>query len=249
VKDEDTMHRLARSIVETGGREGVEALLGLLEEGGASGHRLHPLCGSIAEAGAPEDAEKLFGLLERTGHPDGARALLKAAVSLSGDEGLDRCLGLLAGSNEGDVRAAAADVIARLDPSGHVPQLVEALGREEFGRTQWHLTQALARAGEAGMTQLTEFLAEDRNEHRKHEILSSLSHLDEGDASSVLASVLLRDDQPRIREHAAEILAKIANNNALAALTRALEQEADADVRERVAEHLSRARERRGGGG
>ena len=103
--------------------------------------------GSIAEAGAPEDADRLFQLLEGVRHPEGARALLKAAVSLSGEEGLDRCLGLLQESKEGDVRAAAADLIGHLNATNHIPQLLEVLAREDFGRAQWQLTQAIARAG------------------------------------------------------------------------------------------------------
>ncbi len=246
IKDPETLHRLTRSIVETGGRDGVEALLSLLEERSLTGHHLHPLCGSIAEAGAPEDADRLFQLLEGVRHPEGARALLKAAVSLSGEEGLDRCLGLLQESKEGDVRAAAADLIGHMNAADHIPQLLDGLAREDFGRAQWQLTQAIARAGDEGIEGLTEFLRRDQNEHRKHEILSSLSYMENFDATPVLSRTLFEDHQPRIREHAAEILSRIGNEPAILTLTEALQREQDAGVKNHITKLLSKALERRG---
>lgn len=248
VKNPDTQHHLARSIVEHGGREGVEALLGLLEEGNISGDRLHPLCEPLAEAGAPEDAERLFRLLEGTNHREDARALLKAAVSLSGNDGLDRCLGLLREAEEGVVRAAAADIVGHLDAAGHVPELVEALAREEFGSSQWHLARALVGAGEEGTSRLAEFLSRDRNTHRKHEILSSLADQEEYDATPIFIRTLLSDGDPHVRERAAEILSKTADDRAVTALTQALRQESDSQFRRHVAKLLSQARERRGDG-
>jgi HEAT repeat protein len=245
VKDPGILHNLTRSIVEAGGRDGVESLLNILENGSLTAHRLHPICGSIAEAGSPEDAERLFQLLGKAHHPEGTRALLKAAVSLSGEEGFDHCLGLLQESEEGDVRAAAADIIGHRGASAHLPQLMEVLGREEFGRAQWQLTRAIAMAGDEGMAQLEQFLLEDRNVQRKNEILSSIANLEDRDAIPLLTRELIEDSQPHIREHAAEILSKTGDDRAIHALADALHRETDTRVKERISNLLDWAWQKR----
>lgn len=241
VSDPDTLHNLTRSIVESGGREGVEALLDLLGEGDLSARHLHPVCGSIAESGAPGDADRLFEALERVRDTEGALALLKAAASLSPEEGLDRCLGLLDASVEGDVRAAAADVVGRRGASEHLPLLVDVLSREEFGRAQWELTRAIAQAGDEGLTKLADLLQEDPNERRQHEVLSSLSHLEGCDATPVFSRALMENPHAGIRAHAAEVLGKQGDEAAARALAEAARRESDPWVRDRIAVALSKA--------
>jgi HEAT repeat protein len=174
---------------------------------------------------------------------------MKAAVSLAGEGGIDRCLTMLREAREANVRAAAADIIGHLDPSGHIPVLIEVLGQEEHEPAQWQLAHALARGGEEGLKELSSFFSRDRNEHRKHEILSSLAHMEEYDAGPFLVQALLSDSFPDIRTHAAELLGKLADEGAIAALTQALRQEGNPQVRESIAKQLSRARERRGSAG
>jgi HEAT repeat protein len=245
VKNFDTLHNLTHSIVEAGGREGVDSLLSLIEKGELPGHKLHPLCQSIAESGSPEDADRLFDLVQSASHPEEARALLKAATALSGRDGFDHSLELLQSAEEGDVRAAAADIVGRFEAEEHLPQLLEVLGREEFGRAQWHITRAIAQAGEEGLNQLTEFLSRDQNEPRKQEVLSSLFHEEDVDATSVFARTILSDPSPRIREQSAEFLSRIGSEEAVTALTQALQRETDAEVRQRMAKLLGKAREKR----
>jgi HEAT repeat protein len=245
VTDERTAHDLARSIVEHGGREGVETLLELVEQGTVTDERIHPLCESIAEAGHPEDATRLFDLLDRTSHPDHARALLKAAFDLSGDAGTERCLALLRESADGDVRAAAADILGHHDVSRHLSDLVDVLGNEDMGRAQWHLARAIAEAGPEGMSHLSQILKRDGNEGRKHSILDVLASYHQSEAVPLLVTSLLTDSQAGIRDRAAEALGDIPGESALAALTRALSQETNPQVRATIARALEAAQGRR----
>ena len=208
VKDRETAHRLAKSIVEAGGRDGVETLLDLIADRTISGEKLHAITESIAEAGRPEDATRLFEILENTHHPDGARALLEAAYQLSGDAGRDHCLSLLREAADGDVRAAAADVLGRHDAGRHLTELVDVLGREEFGRAQWHLARAIADAGPAGLARLGEIMKGDGNGQRKHAILDVLSSFHLNESVGVLREAMAQETDQHLRARIAEAIAE-----------------------------------------
>ncbi|HAK94635.1 MAG TPA: hypothetical protein DCM87_06440 [Planctomycetes bacterium] len=245
VKNFETLHQLARGIVAASGHEGVEALIGLIESGTLAEGRLHPLCGALAEAGTAEDAASLFGLIEKIRDPEGARALMKAAVNLAGEGGNAQCATLLGRADDGDVRAAAADVLGHRGAAAYLPNLVDALAQEEFGRAQWHITRAIAMAGEDGVQQLDEFFARDANEPRKHEMLNALAYMEGFDSTRFLAEALLSDRSGGIRSHAAEILAKKADDAALALLAQAAGREGDAEVRAAINAALDAAKKRR----
>ena len=53
------------------------------------------------------------------------------------------------------------------------------------------------------------------------------------------------DPSPRIREQSAEFLSRIGGEEAVTALTQALQRETDADVRQRMAKLLGKALEKR----
>jgi hypothetical protein len=245
VKNFETLNQLARGVVATSGREGVAALIGLIESGALSEGRLHPVCGALAEAGSAEDAALLFGLTGKIRDPEGARAILKAATQLAGESADARCAALLGQAEDGDVRAAAADILGYRAARTYLPELVDALGKEEFGRAQWHLTRAIAGAGEEGMTRLTEILARDANEARAHEMLNALAYMEGFDSTGFLARALLDNRTPAIRSHAGEILAKKADDAALALLAQAIAREADEGARTTLQAALEAAKKRR----
>ncbi len=245
VKNFETLNQLARSVIATSGREGVTALLGLIESGALAEGRLHPVCGALADSGTPEDGALLFGLMGKIRDPEGTRAILKAATSLAGESADARCAALLGQAEDGDVRAAAADILGHRAARTYLPELIDALSKEDFGRAQWHLTRAIAEAGEEGMTRLTELLAGGTSPARAHEMLNALAYMEGFDSTGFLGRALLDNRAPDIRSHAGEILAKKGDDAALALLGQALARESDEGVRTALQAALEAARKRR----
>ena len=241
----DSAHRLARSVVEAGGRDGVEALMDLLEQGRLSEERMRPLCEVLANAGTPADANRLFEHVGGVHRWDDARALIESAYRLDSQAGLDRCRELATAAESGEVRAAAVDVLAREARGQRMPELLDALGREDHGRAQWHLAQAIYLGGDEGVQQLTDFFARDSNVGRRHAMIDAVGRLDDSDRTPFLSQALQTATDPRVRHHAAEVLARIGDETALAALRQAMQRATDPELQQALAGHLGRAQRQR----
>ncbi len=246
VKGSDVMHQLSRKIIETGGREGVEALLKQIEEQDLHGEVLHPLCGAIAEAGTEVDAPRLFDLVQHETDPEAARVLLKTACRLSGEDGLKRAMDLLQNAEDGNVRAAAAGILAH-EAAGleeTIPYLAGTLEKETFGRAQWEIAHALAESGAEGINELGRLMKQDPNEQRRHEMLNSVEPVRTDEIMPFLAQTLATDRAPGIRIRAAEILGDRGTEEAVKALVHAKGTEADPDVLETINRQLERLQNR-----
>jgi len=208
VKDRSTVHRLARAIGETSGREGVDTLLDIIADRKISPDWFYLLSDGIVDDGTPEHATRLFELLEVSPDQNSAQSLLETALQLAGPSGTDRCLSLLRDSANGNVRGAAAEVIGDRGASQHLPELADAFGREDVEATQRHLARAIGRAGPEGVAQLGEMVKSEGNLARRAAILSVLSRYHASESLDVLRDAMARETNEEIRTWLTEVVEK-----------------------------------------